>query len=161
FHPMALTVILALAAAFVLSLTFVPAMVAILIRGRVKEREVFAIRWAKALYEPTLVWAVRRRWVVLPVAVSAFAGALLVVGRIGQEFVPTLDEKDIALHAMRIPSTGITQSQAMQLDLERAVSAIPEVDFVYSKTGTAEMATDPMPPNVSDTFIILKPAEVW
>jgi Cu/Ag efflux pump CusA len=78
-------------------------------------------------------------------------------GTLGQEFVPTLDEKDIAMHAMRIPSTGITQSQAMQYDVERAVSKFPEVAFTYSKTGTAELASDPMPPNVSDTFIILKP----
>jgi cobalt-zinc-cadmium resistance protein CzcA len=72
-----------------------------------------------------------------------------------------LDEKDIAMHAMRIPSTGISESTAMQLQVEKAISALPEVAFVYSKTGTAEMAADPMPPNVSDTFIILKPHDEW
>jgi cobalt-zinc-cadmium resistance protein CzcA len=81
--------------------------------------------------------------------------------RLGQEFIPSLDEKDIAMHAMRIPSTGISESTAMQLQVEKAISALPEVAFVYSKTGTAEMAADPMPPNVSDTFVILKPHDEW
>jgi cobalt-zinc-cadmium resistance protein CzcA len=161
FHPMAMTVIFALVGAFILSLTFVPAMVAILIRGRVKEREVFVIRWAKALYEPTVRWAVRLRWVVTVTGVTVFAASLLLFTRLGQEFVPTLDEQDIAMHAMRIPSTALTQSGLMQIDVERTITALPEVAFVFSKTGTAEMATDPMPPNVSDTFIVLKPREAW
>jgi cobalt-zinc-cadmium resistance protein CzcA len=161
FHPMALTVILALIAAFALSLTFVPAMVALCIRGRVSEQDMFLVRWAKALYAPVVRWAVRLRYAVVVAAVAAFAGAVLLFGRLGQEFVPTLDEKDIAMHAMRIASTGITQSQLMQHDVERTVSQFPEVAFVYSKTGTAELASDPMPPNVSDTFIILEPPEKW
>jgi len=161
FHPMAMTVIFALVGAFILSLTLVPALVAILIRGKVKEKEVFAIRWAKALYEPTVRWAVRLRWGVTALAIAAFAGSVLLFVRLGQEFVPTLDEKDIAMHAMRIPSTALTQAGVMQVDVERTVAALPEVAFVYSKTGTAEMATDPMPPNVSDTFIIFKPREEW
>ncbi|MCC6659570.1 MAG: CusA/CzcA family heavy metal efflux RND transporter [Phycisphaerales bacterium] len=161
FHPMAMTVIFALLAAFILSMTFVPAMVAILIRGRVSEREVFLIRWAKAGYAPVVRGAVRARWAVVAAAVLAFAGSVLLFTRLGQEFVPTLDERDIAMHAMRIPSASLTQSQAMQFDVERAVSSFPEVDFVFSKTGTAELASDPMPPNVSDTFIILKPRDRW
>jgi cobalt-zinc-cadmium resistance protein CzcA len=161
FHPMALTVIFALIAAFILSLTFVPAMVALCIRGRVTEKDMFLVRWAKALYAPVVRVAVKMRYAVVGAAVAAFAGALLLFGTLGQEFVPTLDEKDIAMHAMRIPSTGITQSQLMQYDVERAVSKFPEVAFTYSKTGTAELASDPMPPNVSDTFIILKPREEW
>lgn len=161
FHPMAMTVIFALIGAFILSLTFVPALVAILIRGKVKEKEVFAIRWAKALYEPTVRWSLRLRWVVTVLAIAAFVGSVLLFARLGQEFVPTLDEKDIAMHAMRIPSTALTQSGLMQFDVERVVASFPEVAFVYSKTGTAEMATDPMPPNVSDTFIIFKPREEW
>ncbi|MCC7292780.1 MAG: CusA/CzcA family heavy metal efflux RND transporter [Phycisphaerales bacterium] len=161
FHPMAMTVIFALIAAFILSLTFVPALVAILIRGKVKETEVFAIRWVKVLYEPTVRWSMRLRWAVMLLAVASFAASLLLFARLGQEFVPTLDEKDIAMHAMRIPSTALTQAGLMQADVERCVASQPEVAFVYSKTGTAEMATDPMPPNVSDTFIILKPREEW
>ena len=161
FHPMALTVIFALLGAFVLSLTFVPAMVALCVRGRVREGDMFLVRWAKRLYAPVVRAAVRLRYAVVAVALAAFAGALLLFGRLGQEFVPTLDEQDIALHAVRIPSTGITQSQAMQHDVERAVAQLPEVAFVFSKTGTAELASDPMPPNVSDTFIILKPRAEW
>lgn len=161
FHPMAMTVIFALISAFILSMTFVPAMVAILIRGKVTEKDMFLIRWAKVAYEPVVRWAVRLRWVVVAAAVLAFAGSALLFTRLGQEFVPTLDEKDIAMHAMRIPSTSLTQSQGMQFDVERTVSQFPEVAFIFSKTGTAEMATDPMPPNVSDTFIIFKPEEQW
>ncbi len=161
FQPMALTVIFALCSAFILSLTFVPAMVAILVGGKVTEKEMFLVRWAKAAYAPVLATAVRLRWQVVGAAVLAFLCSALLFTHLGQEFVPTLDEKDLAMHAMRIPSTGITQSQAMQFDVERAVSSIPEVAFVFSKTGTAEMATDPMPPNVSDTFIIFKPTEQW
>ncbi|MGH7130518.1 MAG: efflux RND transporter permease subunit [Phycisphaerales bacterium] len=161
FHPMAMTVIFALVAAFILSLTFVPAMVAILITGRVTEKEMFLVRWAKAAYEPVLKGAMKFRWPVVAAAVLAFVASALLFTRLGQEFVPTLDEKDLAMHAMRIASTGITQSQSMQFEVEKAVSSVPEVAFVYSKTGTAEMATDPMPPNVSDTFIIFKPIEQW
>ena len=161
FHPMAMTVILALAAAFVLSLTFVPAMVALVIRGRIAERENVLVRIAKRGYEPVVGAAVRFRWWVVAGASAAFAGALLLSGTLGQEFAPTLDEKDIAMHAIRIPSTGITQSTEMQLEVESIVSSLPEVASVFSKTGTAEIAGDPMPPNVSDTFIVLKPRGEW
>jgi cobalt-zinc-cadmium resistance protein CzcA len=161
FHPMAMTVIFALISAFILSMTFIPATVAILVRGRVTEKDMILIRWAKAGYDPVVRWAVRLRWAVVAAAVLAFAGAAVLFTRLGQEFVPTLDEKDIAMHAMRIPSTSLSQSQGMQFDVERTVAQFPEVAFLFSKTGTAEMATDPMPPNVSDTFIIFKPKEEW
>jgi cobalt-zinc-cadmium resistance protein CzcA len=161
FHPMALTVILALIAAFILSLTFIPAMVALCITGRVTEKDMFLVRWAKAVYEPIVRGAVRFRYVVVASAVVLFFGSLALFSRLGQEFIPTLDERDIAMHAMRIPSTSLSQSQAMQHDVERAISAFTEVAFVYSKTGTAELASDPMPPNVSDTFIILKDKDKW
>ncbi len=161
FHPMAITVILALAAAFILSLTFIPAMVALCITGKVNEKDMFLIRWAKTVYKPVVVWAVKVRYAVAIAAVVAFVGAVALFARLGQEFVPTLDEKDIAMHAMRIASTSLTQSQTMQYDVERTISAFPEVEYVYSKTGTAELASDPMPPNVSDTFIILKDKSAW
>jgi cobalt-zinc-cadmium resistance protein CzcA len=161
FRPMALTVILALAAAFVLSITFVPAMVAIVIGGRVREHENWPVRTVKRAYEPSLRLGLRLRHVVLAGAVLLFGLSLALFMRLGQEFAPTLDEQDVAMHAMRIPSTSLTQSTAMQSDVERTISKIPEVQFVFSKTGTAEMAADPMPPNVSDTFIILKPRSQW
>ncbi|HEX8520678.1 MAG TPA: efflux RND transporter permease subunit, partial [Tepidisphaeraceae bacterium] len=161
FRPMALTVIFALVAALVLSVTVVPALVSITIRGRVKEGENWLVRWAKRAYEPVVRWSVRRGWVVAPAAVVMFAGSVVLFLRLGQEFVPTLDEHDIAMHAMRIPSTSLTQSSTMQFEVERALSGMPEVAFVFSKTGTAEVAADPMPPNVSDTFIVLKDRRHW
>lgn len=161
FEPMAMTVIIALVAAFVLSITFVPAMIAMCITGKVEEKESRIISTAKSGYAPMLNWSLNRPKVVVLAAVIFFIFSLLVGSRLGQEFIPSLDEKDIAMHAMRIPSTGISESTSMQLQVEKAVSALPEVAFVYSKTGTAEMAADPMPPNVSDTFIILKPHGEW
>ncbi len=161
FRPMALTVIYALVASLVLSLTFIPALVSIVVSGKVKEKEVFLIRGAKAVYSPIVRAAIRWRFAVVPAAIIGFLLTLSTFSRLGQEFVPTLDEKDIALQAVRIPSTALSQAQTMQFDLERTVSAFPEVAYVYSKTGTAEMASDPMPPNATDTFIILKPREQW
>lgn len=161
FEPMAMTVIIALIAAFILSITFVPAMIALCIRGRVEEKEGRIIRKAKSGYEPVLKWAIGSPRLVIIAAVAFFILSLTVGSRLGQEFIPSLDEKDIAMHAMRIPSTGISESTAMQLQVEKTVSQLPEVAFIYSKTGTAEMAADPMPPNVSDTFIILKPKGEW
>jgi cobalt-zinc-cadmium resistance protein CzcA len=161
FTPMAMTVIFALVGAFGLSLTFVPAMVALCIRGKVREQDNVLVRGAKWAYAPVLRLALRWRQVMVGLAVVTFVGAVLLFQSLGQEFVPTLDEQDIAAHAMRIPSTSLTQSLQMQLQVEKTLSAFPEVAFVFSKTGTAEMAADPMPPNVSDTFIILKPHDQW
>lgn len=161
FEPMAITVILALVAAFFLSITFVPAMIAIFVKGKVKEGEGRMVEKAKAWYLPWLDRSLAR-----PGLTSALAGGLFIVSMIvfsflGREFIPTLDEKDIAMHAMRIPSTSLSESQEMQFHVEKAISQFKEVAFVFSKTGTAEMAADPMPPNVSDTFIILKPHDEW
>ncbi|QPF82333.1 CusA/CzcA family heavy metal efflux RND transporter [Bradyrhizobium genosp. L] len=161
FEPMALTVILALAAAFVLSLTLVPALIAIAITGRVQEKENRIVAALKAWYHPLLRRTVATPMPVIAVAVVLFATALLGFFRLGQEFIPSLDEKNIAMHALRIPSTALSQSQAMQLSVEKTVSRFPQVSFVFSKTGTAEVASDPMPPNASDTFIILKPRDAW
>lgn len=161
FEPMAMTVIVALVFAFILSITFIPAMIALLIRGKVEEKENRIIARAKSGYAPMLHWSLQRPRFVVIAALGFFILSLLVGSRLGQEFIPSLDEKDIAMHAMRIPSTGISESTAMQLQVEKAISALPEVAFVYSKTGTAEMAADPMPPNVSDTFIILKSHDEW
>ncbi len=161
FKPMALTVILALASAFILSLTLIPALVAILIRGRVRETENFIVRGAKWGYAPVLRLAIRGRWIVAALAVLCFGGSLFLFTRLGQEFAPTLDEMDLAIEGRRIPSINLMQSTEMQFEVERTISTLPEVAFVFSKTGTAEMASDPMGPNSSDTFIILKPRDQW
>jgi cobalt-zinc-cadmium resistance protein CzcA len=161
FEPMAFTVILALAAAFVLSLTLVPALIAIAITGRVQEKENRLVAALKRWYRPFLRRAVATPVPVIAVAVVLFATALFGFSRLGQEFIPSFDEQNIAMHALRIPSTALSQSQAMQLSVEKTVSRFPQVSFVFSKTGTAEVASDPMPPNASDTFIILKPRDQW
>jgi cobalt-zinc-cadmium resistance protein CzcA len=161
FEPMALTVMIALAAAFVLSLTLVPALIAIAVTGRVQESENRLVLVLKRGYQPLLRHAIATPLPVIAAAVVLFASALFGFSRLGQEFIPSLDEKNIAMHALRIPSTGLSQSQAMQLSVEAAVSRFPQVAYVFSKTGTAEMASDPMPPNASDTIIILKPHDQW
>ncbi len=161
FEPMAVTVIIALAAAFILSLTFVPAMLAIFIKGKVEEKDGRFISSAKGRYAFMLRHALRRPLWITGGALVGFVLAILILLNMGQEFIPTLDEKDIAMHAMRIPSTSLSESQAMQFRVEKMVSSFPEVAFVFAKTGTAEMAADPMPPNVSDTFIILKDPSEW
>ncbi|MFZ5678851.1 MAG: CusA/CzcA family heavy metal efflux RND transporter [Bradyrhizobiaceae bacterium] len=161
FEPMALTVILALVSAFVLSLTFVPALIAIAVTGRVKESDNLAVRRLKSCYAPLLKRAINRPLAAIATGVVLFLGALLLFFRLGQEFIPTLDEKNLAMHALRIPSTSLTQSQAMQFDVEKAISGFPQVAYVFSKTGTAEIASDPMPPNASDTFIMFKPKDQW
>lgn len=161
FHPMAMTVIFALISAFILSLTFVPAMIAVFVKGHLKEKENFLVRGAKRIYEPLIKSTLKFPWLAIGGSTLAVIATLLLFSRLGEEFIPTLDEKDIAMHAMRIPSTSLSQSTEMQLELESTLIKLPEVAFVFSKTGTAEMASDPMPPNVSDTFIILNPHEKW
>ncbi|GAA5069300.1 efflux RND transporter permease subunit [Lysobacter panacisoli] len=161
FHPMAITVVLALTGAMVLSLTFVPASLALFLRGRVEEKETRLMQWARRAYAPLLSRAMTRsRWVVGGALVLA-VGCGLLATRLGSEFVPSLDEGDIALHAMRIPGTGLDQAATMQSTLEARIQQFPEVERVFGKLGTAEVATDPMPPSVTDTFVMLKPREQW
>ncbi len=161
FHPMAITVVLALTGAMVLSLTFVPASVAIFLSGRVEEKENRVMQWTKRRYAPALAWSLRRRRWVLGGALALVVVSGLLATRLGSEFIPSLDEGDIAMHAMRIPGTGIEQAVKMQIAVEERVMQIPEVERVFSKIGTAEVATDPMPPNVADTFLMMKPRDAW
>jgi cobalt-zinc-cadmium resistance protein CzcA len=161
FRPMALTVALALTAAMILSVTFVPAAVAVLVRGRVSARENAFMRAAQRLYAPLLRTAIEWRLAVLPLAAALVIGAGWLASRMGSEFIPSLDEGDVALHALRIPGTGIEQAIGMQTRLDARLATLPEVERVFAKLGTAEVATDPMPPSVSDTFVILKDRSQW
>ncbi|GAB3274473.1 efflux RND transporter permease subunit [Parahaliea aestuarii] len=161
FHPMAATVVMALIAAMVLALTLVPAAVALFMSGRVKEKESPLISASKALYAPLLRLALRLRWAVMGTASALVLGCALLLTTLGSEFIPQLDEGDIALHAMRIPGTGLEQSVAMQEQVEKRLASFAEVDKVFAKIGTPEVATDPMPPNVADNFVMLKPRSAW
>jgi heavy metal efflux system protein len=161
FHPMAFTVALALTAALILNVTFVPAAVALFVRGKVAEHDNAVMRGARRIYEPLLRAALRWRVpaVLAAALIVAFGGWL--ASRMGSEFIPSLDEGDVALHALRIPGTGIQQAIGMQTRLEARLASFPEVDRVFAKLGTADIATDPMPPSVADTFVIMKDREAW
>jgi cobalt-zinc-cadmium resistance protein CzcA len=161
FHPMAFTVVTALLAALILSLTAVPAAVALFVRGRVADQENVFMRVMRTVYEPTLRLAIAARWLVVTLAGVLVLVAGLHATQMGTEFVPTLDEGDIALHALRIPGTSLSQAVDMQTSLEARLREFPEVAHVFTKIGTSEIATDPMPPNVADTFIILLPRIEW
>ena len=161
FHPMAMTVILALAAAFVLSLTFVPALVALVVNRPLVERENRLMAVARRGYEPVLGAALRLPVPITVAAVFIFAGGCWLFTRLGSEFIPTLDEGNFACEVSRISSIGMEQANRMQLRLEEALKTVPEVQLVFAKTGTAELAFDPMPWNTSDTMIILKPRAEW
>ena len=161
FHPMAYTVMLALAAAMVLSLTFIPAAVALFLGGKVSEKENIIMRGARMIYEPALRAALAARGIVAASAVVLVVLCLLLASRMGSEFIPSLDEGDIAMHALRIPGTSLSQAVQMQDILEKRVKEFPEVKEMFAKMGTAEIATDPMPPSVADCFIMLKPRHEW
>jgi len=140
FHPMAITVVLALSGAMLLSLTFVPAAIAMFLGGRVEEKENRLMAWLRARYEPLLAWVMQRgRWVVAGALVLVIGCGVLAT-RLGSEFVPNLDEGDVAMHAMRIPGTSLSQSVSMQKQVEARLQQLPEVDKVFSKIGTPEVA---------------------
>jgi cobalt-zinc-cadmium resistance protein CzcA len=161
FHPMAVTVVMALTAAMILSLTFVPAAVALFVTGKVEEKESFVMRAARRVYQPALDFALRNRPAMIGGAAAIVALAGLATTRMGAEFIPSLDEGDVALHALRIPGASLTQAVQMQATLEARLAELPEVERVFAKIGTAEVATDPMPPSVADTFVMLKDRKDW
>jgi heavy metal efflux system protein len=161
FEPMALTVIIALVAAFVVSLTFVPAMIALTVTKPVSEEENVIILKLKAAYAPLLTRAISSPLPIVGLATILFVAASLLFTRLGQEFTPTLDEKNIVMEVKRVPSTSLSQAQAMQHLIENAISKFPQVAFVFSRTGTPDLAADPMPPSSSDTYIIVKPQNEW
>jgi cobalt-zinc-cadmium resistance protein CzcA len=161
FAPMAITLMLALASAFVLSLTFVPAMIALIVTGKVSETEVKPIRWFKQTYAPVLGKTVARPMPFILGGVGIFAAAVFAFGLLGEEFMPQLDEGDITVTNFRVPSASIDQSTEIQMRIEDALKTLPEVALVFSKNGNADLGTDPMPPNASDTYVIPKPESEW
>ncbi len=161
FHPMAFTVVTALVCALVLTVTFVPAAIAIFVTGKIKEEESRAVRSIKSVYEPVLRFALDFRWPVVVGAVALMVLSAIGAARMGSEFLPSLDENDMAVHALRIPGTSLTQALSMQSVLEARIKQFPEVDKVFAKIGTADIATDPMPPSVADTFVIMKDRSDW
>ncbi|MDR0204482.1 MAG: CusA/CzcA family heavy metal efflux RND transporter [Delftia acidovorans] len=162
FHPMALTVVIALAGAMLLSITFIPAAIALFMGDKVAEKENRLMGWARRAYAPVLARVMAAPAVVLTAAAVAVALSLLLATRLGSEFAPNLNEGDFAIQALRIPGTSLTQSLEMQMQIEKALKKeFPEIDRVFARTGTAEIASDPMPPNISDGYIMLKPRSEW
>ena len=162
FHPMAFTVVIALLGAMILSVTFVPAAIALFVTGKVKEEENLVMRTARRAYAPVLDWVMARRPLVFGLAVLSIVASGVVASRMGSEFIPSLSEGDFAQQALRVPGTSLTQSVQMQQQLEKTLMAqVPEIERVFARTGTAEIASDPMPPNISDSYVMLKPKEQW
>ncbi len=162
FHPMAFTVVIALLGAMLLSVTFVPAAIALFVTGKVKEEEGAVMRGARRVYAPALAWVMSHRAVAVGAALGVIVLSGVLTSRMGSEFVPSLSEGDFALQALRVPGTSLTQSVDMQQRLETLILAkMPEVERVFARTGTAEIASDPMPPNISDSYVMLKPKEQW
>ncbi|RYL27825.1 efflux RND transporter permease subunit [Acinetobacter piscicola] len=162
FHPMAMTVVLALLGAMILSVTFVPAAVALFVNGAVKETESRWMHGLKTRYEKMLDWAYEFRGFVLTVALCILVLTGVLATKIGSEFAPQLSEGDFAVQQMRSPSTGLEQSLRMQENTEKLLlKKFPEIKAIFARTGTAEVATDVMPPNISDAVLLLKPRDQW
>lgn len=161
FHPMAATVVMALIAALILSLTLVPAAVALFMKGNMSEKESPVISIAKSLYQPLLIMAMKLRWLILTACTVLVAYAIWLSTTLGSEFVPQLNEEDLLLQAIRIPGTSLSQSVEMQKAVELKVQQFPQVKNVFSRIGTPEVANDPMPPNIADTYVMLLPRAQW
>jgi cobalt-zinc-cadmium resistance protein CzcA len=161
FHPMAITVVIALLGAMILSVTFVPAAVAVLLSGKIKESESNFLLRTRSVYQTLLEKALSKPKQVVFAAAMIFLISLGAATRMGTEFIPSLDEGDIALHALRIPGTSLSQAVDMQRALEERIRTFPEVSHTFTKIGTAEIATDPMPPSVADGFVMLKERSEW
>lgn len=161
FVPMALTVVMALAGAMIFSITFIPAAVAIFLSKDVSEKELPIILFFKKIYNPALSWALRHPYLVILPAVLLVVLTGILSTRMGREFIPSLDEGDLAVQAVRLPSINISQAVKMQEAVEKKILEFPEVKTVFARIGTAEIANDPMPPNVADTYIMLKKQSEW
>ena len=161
FHPMAFTVIAALLAALLLSVTFVPAMIAIVLRGKIDEHENWLIRNAKRVYRPLLDWALRARVMVVAAAVLLVIACGWLATRLGAEFIPNLDEGDVIVFVGRPAGVGLDQAQVQQKHVNTALAKLPQVERVFSRTGTNDSASDPMSPSETDTFVMMKPRKDW
>lgn len=161
FQPMAITVTMALLAAMIFSMTFVPAAVALFLGGRLSEKENRLMRWAKSAYIPTLNFALRNKALVITTAAVLVILSGLLVTRMGTVFIPALDEGDMTVHALRITGTSLSQSIEFQNAVEQKIKELPEVDKIFAKLGTADIATDPVGPNVADVYVMLKPRSDW
>jgi cobalt-zinc-cadmium resistance protein CzcA len=161
FEPMAFTVVAALLGSLIFTVTFIPAAIAIFMKGKINQKENLIMVFLRKIYQPLLKLSLRFSVLVVVFALGLFTLSAIQISKIGTEFMPKLDESDIAMHALRITGTGIEQSVAMQKVLENELKKLPEVKYIFSKIGTPEIATDPMPPNVADTFLVLKPQEQW
>lgn len=162
FHPMAFTVVIALLSAMILSVTFVPAAIAMFVTGKIKEEEGLVMRTARVRYAPILAWVLKNRLIAFSMAFILIILSGVIASRMGSEFVPSLSEGDFALQALRVPGTSLSQSVEMQKRLEKViVEKVPEVERMFARTGTAEIAADPMPPNISDAYVMLKPQSQW
>lgn len=161
FHPMAITVVIALVSSMILSITFVPAAIAFLFKKPLAEKESKTFNALHNGYQWLLIKAIKVRWLVILLAGALVALSGWYATKLGSEFVPNLDEGDIAMHALRIPGTSLSQSIEFQQILESRIKELPEVQRVFAKIGTADVATDAVPPSVADNFIILKPRSEW
>ena len=162
FHPMALAVVLALVAAIILSITFVPAAVALWVKGDIQEKESRWMLWLKAKYQQTLDISYQYKAVVLIFALCVLVITGFISTKLGSEFAPQLSEGDFAVQQLRSPSTGLEESLRIQKNTEKLLlKSFPEIKAVFARTGTAEVATDVMPPNISDGYIMLKPRSEW
>jgi len=161
YEPMAFTVMAALAGALIFAVTFVPAAIAIFMTGKISHQENKVMHWIRKGYTPLLKFALRFPLLVLLGAILIMATSVYKAQHLGREFMPTLDEHDIALHALRIPGTGLDQAVKMQYQLEDALRELDPIKHVFAKIGTPDIATDPMPPSVADIYVILKPMDEW
>jgi heavy metal efflux system protein len=161
FVPMALTVVFALLGSLLLSLTYVPAMLTFILNGKVSEKESFLIRWAKRIYQPSFEFMLRYRSQALAIAVALVLISAAIFPFLGSEFIPRLDEGDLAVQIGRLPSVSLKESVSIATKTEEVLKSFPEVKTVISKTGRAEVATDPMGVEISDVFVSLKPHSEW
>jgi cobalt-zinc-cadmium resistance protein CzcA len=162
FRPMALAVMLALAGSLLLALTLMPALSSWFLIGRIQEKDGWPVRVAKTAYRPLLDWALRLRWLVVIGALALFGGSVWLFTNLGAEFIPQLDEGSVTIQMIRGNSVGLANSVELQRQSERLLrEKFPEISHIYSRIGTAEIATDPMGPNVSDTNVFFRPKETW